>query len=1839
MPDYNLGRATGEISIGYDGRGVREAQADMASTATEAAALDAAMDRVNRRFDDNRKTTAATAESIVAARGEVEELRKTYQRQQQEYEQGQERVNQATQRARDILRDQRDDLDAVREAHNDLNRVEGEAERLRVQAAESYGNYQAKLRAVREEVEKFNAEHAKAANGFRNMSREAEKLGEVLEGLNEKFSAIARIIGQAGLFGLFGGAAGGSLFASAAGGANVLAAAMSAVVEIAQSFVGAIALMPAVLSAAGLALGTLAVGFHGIGAALSSLEDPAKFTQAIRDLSPAAQQAMLQIQQFTNAFRGARNEIQNSLFAPIVADIQPLVQTWLPQLMNAGKEIASQFGGSLHQVFDFLKQGDTLSSFREFTSNLVSGFQAARGAIQPFLEAWRTLATVGSSVFPRLGEAIKTIATEFNNFIQRTSQSGQLLTFINRALDGFTNMGRIVRDFALGINNVFGIFQTSGKTTLDTIAGIAAEFRNWSQSVAGQGEILNFFTLIRTAAAAVKPQLDLLGQGLAVVGRTLTVLGVEIQPGLGSFFTSFLAALKELAPYVIQTAPAINAFLTAFGQTLEQVVSSIGPQLPGFFADMSAAFVDLMKVIPPVVSVFSAFMSHVTPKEIELFLGLVGALKLLSVTIPLVRTAMVALDFVLAANPIGLVVIAVGALAAAATYLIANWSQVKTVFSGIWDSIKQGIAGVWDDAYAWGSKIIDNLTKGIADAARTGLTATIDWVASLFPDSWKQNSPAKRGPLSEMSTEEMGARLVTLYAAGIAGGTPAVASAVDDVGGAAAAIGGSGGGGGGAGFGAQGFSSAGVSGTSGRDFSQGHSGFDQWVSFITQDLTAWSNIFQEAFGLVNNIADSVIQTTKVVASLWNQGNNPLTQPGGIAGPPLPIAQQEVPGVPQIPIPGKAPLPQLVPKNAGSAPQQHVAGVPDKPLPGTRGAAPANPPASTTGQDPASTTGAAAPSGQGTIPLKQNPDGTWTSTNPEWAKLIQRESGGDPTIVQQGYVDANTGGNEATGLFQIAKGTWESNGGLAFAPNAKDATPEQQAQIAAKIFHDQGGHPWGSGANDNYGRENEAALRAGLTQPPPAGQAPAPATTVGGASAAPNPYSAPLPSNKPPGAQGPVSDSGVGDIAGPAIVGGAAAAAAYPIIRKVGSKFFSGGTDITDIVEAAGGEEGLTLKGITIEGGSVIPEGGLRVSGLQDPGLRGETQDAVRGIQQRIMERINAGGDVARAAGAGAEASGPIVRGVESAARVAGRAAKFLGPVGDVVGAATEIIEPSASTSANDVTPFNPGPQAAPRLASGNVSLGGGPGAQRARRGDFVPQAYGLPAGTNTGGYGNAKADEIFPPWLLELGARFGVRPSTYPGHQETNRDEPGYAANPDDQNRGVDWIGTPDAMEQFARTALAYGAANGPNGGLEQVIYRSQSGKEYGLGGAGNDVSGGYFPQTGEGSYAEHATDAQGKGGHVHTRFSQSVDLYPGYAGVTPTAVSTPIPATVPQSRGPHGVAVANQRAAAAANAQPGANDSSWMQVPADWDITQPIPNDVRQAHGIPDSFPPMFYNAQPGSVQNIPVPGDWPGAHPDAIVNNGTTSLPTSTGAATPGFPGTNDQRTPLDKITQGFSSAASIAGDGFKIFGDVIADIGAAANMTDTLVRGFANTEDIVGFIKDIQPFLQTGADVAKMVGDVGGIVAGAGGADPTGGTAAAGAAVQAISSIISSAFEAVNEGITLGIDIYHEVGKYAGYVFGSFLGGDNTGPLGGNVRMLLNTKTNQLQTYSEDNPLNKNTFNVPTWQQSYAQQPNTQQGLPPQVNIYTGPGQSPRDMMNESMWLVSTGSGSVASVAGSD
>lgn len=131
-------------------------------------------------------------------------------------------------------------------------------------------------------------------------------------------------------------------------------------------------------------------------------------------------------------------------------------------------------------------------------------------------------------------------------------------------------------------------------------------------------------------------------------------------------------------------------------------------------------------------------------------------------------------------------------------------------------------------------------------------------------------------------------------------------------------------------------------------------------------------------------------------------------------------------------------------------------------------------------------------------------------------------------------------------------------------------------------------------------------------------------------------------------------------------------------------------------------------------------------------------------------------------------------------------------------------------------------------------------------------SYGLPNGTSIP-YGAPG----FPPWVSRLGDAFGLRASTYPDHQESDRVEAGFARNPQRLNRGIDWTGPVDAMQRFAEYCLSI------RGQLEQVIWQNpNTGQRVGVAGGRDVTSSGYY-----------SADYSGHTDHVHTRQSEPIPL------------------------------------------------------------------------------------------------------------------------------------------------------------------------------------------------------------------------------------------------------------------------------------------------------------------------------------------------------------------------------
>ncbi len=187
----------------------------------------------------------------------------------------------------------------------------------------------------------------------------------------------------------------------------------------------------------------------------------------------------------------------------------------------------------------------------------------------------------------------------------------------------------------------------------------------------------------------------------------------------------------------------------------------------------------------------------------------------------------------------------------------------------------------------------------------------------------------------------------------------------------------------------------------------------------------------------------------------------------------------------------------------------------------------------------------------------------------------------------------------------------------------------------------------------------------------------------------------------------------------------------------------------------------------------------------------------------------------------------------------------------------------------------------------------------------VAVPYGLPAGVNSGGYGGKGVQ--FPDWVNQIAAAFGITPSTYPGHQESDRNEPGYAPNPGHQNRAIDWSGPTENLQRFAEYLLSV------QQGMEQVIWQNpKTGQQIGISG-GKVAPAGYYA----GDFGGHTT-------HVHTRQSMPIPL-PGSGNLSAPGYYPS--AMMPTMASPYGISADGRMPLGTQNSpmyvQPASNDAA----------------------------------------------------------------------------------------------------------------------------------------------------------------------------------------------------------------------------------------------------------------------------------------------------------------------------
>ncbi|GAB6174508.1 hypothetical protein JCM15765_39860 [Paradesulfitobacterium aromaticivorans] len=183
----------------------------------------------------------------------------------------------------------------------------------------------------------------------------------------------------------------------------------------------------------------------------------------------------------------------------------------------------------------------------------------------------------------------------------------------------------------------------------------------------------------------------------------MSTLKDNVNMTIGKVMEPVFNKLKELMPTILEQVGRFSDTLakSGLGAALNNILP---PGVVGTFKVFGEIIADMAKVAFPVLKEFFLFVSAHGEFVKAALVGMAAgfaALKTITAVVNVINTVKTAFTSLnaamgligLASNPIGWIVIAVGALAVAGYELYKHWDQVKTWFFGLWEGIKNIFSG------------------------------------------------------------------------------------------------------------------------------------------------------------------------------------------------------------------------------------------------------------------------------------------------------------------------------------------------------------------------------------------------------------------------------------------------------------------------------------------------------------------------------------------------------------------------------------------------------------------------------------------------------------------------------------------------------------------------------------------------------------------------------------------------------------------------------------------------------------------------------------------------------------------------------------------------------------------------------------------------------------------------------------------------------------------------------------------------------------------------------------------------------------------------------------------
>lgn len=345
-------------------------------------------------------------------------------------------------------------------------------------------------------------------------------------------------------------------------------------------------------------------------------------TSAMAELSPNAAQFVEQVKSLGGVWSELRRETQDKLFAGLGTEVQTLAARDLPVLKKGLGDINGALNGTLKTTMRELGSDSNKGLLSNIFGNTAESQRVFSRAVQPMLDSFLRLSSVGSNSLPRLSDAFGDVMSRFDAFIKRSEDNGNLTKWIDNGFKSLTQLGNSLVNIGSIMNSVMDAFTSGGgRTFTEWLQDSTKRLADFLKSTEGQGKMKQFFTDVRSEFSKWQPVLkDIPGIFKNIAGAArdwadgmlpfLNTVGPILRdhPGLvTAIFTAYMS-WNSVKPVISGISTLLDSDLVkALGKARTAVGD--GYRSGGVKGSLSAAWTGLTDMITPGGVAFAALGS------------------------------------------------------------------------------------------------------------------------------------------------------------------------------------------------------------------------------------------------------------------------------------------------------------------------------------------------------------------------------------------------------------------------------------------------------------------------------------------------------------------------------------------------------------------------------------------------------------------------------------------------------------------------------------------------------------------------------------------------------------------------------------------------------------------------------------------------------------------------------------------------------------------------------------------------------------------------------------------------------------------------------------------------------------------------------------------------------------------------------------------------------------------------------------------------------------------------------------------------------------------------------